>query len=129
MATPTVAGLKCLRRHVSLPLLQTKKHIPTNVRSYLRLHVCYYNARGILVTHPRATMCHYLSGSFLVDFVACAPFDHILKWLWRHSFEDTVSYNKMYVILKLNRIVQIYRIPDASSMFTRDITTSRKIGV
>ncbi|XP_018319642.1 uncharacterized protein LOC108733088 [Agrilus planipennis] len=41
---------------------------------YLRLHVCYYNDEGILVSHPLKTASHYLSHSFVTDFIGTAPF-------------------------------------------------------
>ncbi|GJQ80319.1 hypothetical protein Trydic_g12202 [Trypoxylus dichotomus] len=92
---------------------------------YLRLHVCYYNHHGVLVTHPKATAFHYLCGSFLIDFLGCLPTDYFLTFFWKNNFEDTAAYERMCAILRLNRIVQVYRIPDAFALFTRDIMQSK----
>ncbi|XP_022906614.1 uncharacterized protein [Onthophagus taurus] len=91
---------------------------------YLRLHVCFYNDKGVLVTHPRATAMHYLGGSFIVDLVACLPVDYFLTFFWKKNFASSAAYEKMCAILRLNRSLQIYRVPDAFSFVSKDIMKS-----
>ena len=37
---------------------------------YLKLHVCFSNNDGVLVTYPTATSKHYLKTNFIIDFLA-----------------------------------------------------------
>ena len=37
---------------------------------YLKLHTCFSNNDGVLVTYPTATSKHYLKTNFIIDFLA-----------------------------------------------------------
>ena len=37
---------------------------------YLKLHICFSDNDGVLVTHPTATAKHYLEANFIIDFLA-----------------------------------------------------------
>ncbi|GJQ80337.1 hypothetical protein Trydic_g12214 [Trypoxylus dichotomus] len=84
---------------------------------YIRLHVCYYNKLGILVTHPRMTAKNYLFSSFIIDLVAICPIDYIMYAVERKS---TTAFNKLQTFVRFNRVLQIYRLPDAFSIFSKD---------
>lgn len=76
---------------------------------YIRLHVCYYNEQGILISHPLSTAKHYLSHGFAVDLLGALPL-----YLIKHQPEinadgaNQISFfaNEISNILK---VIQLYR--------------------
>lgn len=69
---------------------------------YVRLHICYYNESGILISHPLKTAAHYLTHAFIIDVIAVFPFALTF-------FPDTPSSYKLYTFLHCTRIIQVYR--------------------
>lgn len=69
---------------------------------YVRLHICYYNESGILISHPLKTALHYITHAFIIDVIAAFPFAFIF-------YPDTPSTYKLYTFLHCTRIIQVYR--------------------
>lgn len=67
---------------------------------YVQMHVCFYNQNKILVTHPLKTCLHYLTHRFLLDLFACFRFEYLI----------VANTNWLFVLIKLNRVLQCYRI-------------------
>lgn len=66
---------------------------------YVRLHVCYYDDKGLLIKHPLETAIHYLKSGFLIDFIGVLPlrfFGHV---------NDHIS----YYLLNANKLLQMHR--------------------
>lgn len=91
----------------------------------MRLHVCYYNSMGILVTHPKCTALYYLTHSFMIDLIGALPMDEILRILWdidiTYKLSLTNTYYKGRTIVRFLKLLQIYRLPTAFSYFTLDM--------
>lgn len=69
---------------------------------YLRFHFCYYDDKGLLITHPLKTASHYLNHGFLVDLVGVFPI--------RFLFHPSNAYqNKLDTVLHYTRCLQLYR--------------------
>uniref|UniRef100_A0A7M5XLN7 Cyclic nucleotide-binding domain-containing protein n=1 Tax=Clytia hemisphaerica TaxID=252671 RepID=A0A7M5XLN7_9CNID len=64
---------------------------------YIKMHVCFYNSDGVLVTHPTTTAKNYFRRSFILDFIAVLPIDAFLL----------NSSNGVYALGKLNRILHL----------------------
>lgn len=69
---------------------------------YVRFHVCYYNDKGILITHPLKTACHYATHAFTVDVIAAFPI------LFLFSPNSTKAY-KLFTVMHWVKILQLYR--------------------
>lgn len=69
---------------------------------YIRLHVCYFDAKGLLIIHPLKTARNYLRSAFLVDFIAILPFGLMVS-------EYKYRNNYMYFVFHLNKLVPMYR--------------------
>lgn len=93
------------------------------VYSYIRLHVGYYNKKGILVTHPRYTAKYYLSHAFIIDFIGILPAQEML-YMFRVARKEVVSNTtKFYTaqsFLSYTKLIQLYRLPAAFAYFQRD---------
>lgn len=64
---------------------------------YIRLHVCYYNEEGLLVSHPLYTAWYYVTHGMLLDLLGCFPINLCVK-------------NKKWrLILQGNRMIQMER--------------------
>lgn len=66
---------------------------------YVKLHFCYYNQEGLLISHPYFTAKHYLQHNFVVDLLAALPWSTILF----------VHKPWKIIILNSNRLLQLYR--------------------
>lgn len=44
---------------------------------YLRMHVGFFNEKGLLVTHPLATATNYMKTSMFVDVIGVVPFEQL----------------------------------------------------
>lgn len=91
--------------------------------SYIRLHVGYYNKRGILVTHPKYTAIHYLSHAFFIDLLGVLPFPDILylfKTLHTKYNDSVTHFHMIKSYLSYTKLLQMYRLPDAFIYFQRD---------
>ena len=66
---------------------------------YVRLHVSYYDERGLLVYHPLKTAAYYMSHGFLIDFIAAFPVDLVVRP--RNLFG--------YVLVNGNKLLQMHR--------------------
>nr|XP_022919369.1 uncharacterized protein LOC111428182 [Onthophagus taurus] len=78
---------------------------------YLRHHVMYYNPYGIEVSHPYWTACHYWKHSFLLDILACFPFD--LTYFFINKGTTIIPF-----YYRMNRLVRLYRINGIVRYFT-----------
>lgn len=91
--------------------------------SYIRLHVGYYNKRGILVTHPKYTAVHYLSHAFIIDLLGFLPMQemlHLFKAVHKHVPDSVAQFYKIQSYLAYTKLLQMYRLPDAFAYFQRD---------
>ncbi|KAK9746467.1 Cyclic nucleotide-binding domain [Popillia japonica] len=93
---------------------------------YIRMHVCYYNKLGILVTHPRQTAKNYVCSSFVIDLLALLPTDYIILAVER---QNITAFNRLQCFVRFNRVLQVYRLPDAFSIFSRDPLKRRGVYV
>lgn len=67
---------------------------------YLRCHYCYYNDKGLLVSHPLKTALHYIKHAFLTDLIGVLPL----------RFCFSASQSKLNSILHFTRSIQLYRV-------------------
>lgn len=91
--------------------------------SYIRLHVGYYNRKGILVTHPKFTAIHYLSHAFIVDFISVLPIQemlHLFKAVNKNVSSSVTQFYRIQSYLAYVKLIQMYRLPDAFAYFQRD---------
>lgn len=76
---------------------------------YIRLHVCYYNDQGILVSHPLSTAKHYLAHGFAVDLLGALP----LYMIQQQSIVNTAGEIQISSfgreIARMNKVIQLYR--------------------
>ncbi|KAF5306384.1 hypothetical protein FQR65_LT18580, partial [Abscondita terminalis] len=96
-------------------------NILTLVDMYIRMHLCYYNKKGILVTHPRYTARYYLTTTFCIDFLTVLPIPFIYDLMVQKKLK--ASEMKVYdvqLLLSLHKLLQIYRIPGAFYYFEKD---------
>eukprot|EP00794_Sanderia_malayensis_P016547 gene16547-18222_t len=78
---------------------------------YVKLHVCFYNDEGILVSHSMKTAENYLRTNFLFDFLAVIPFNRVVR---DHS--SGITY-----FGKINRILHIIKVVQFFSFFQLEI--------
>lgn len=94
---------------------------------YIMMLVGFYGQRNQLVIHPCKTAAHYLKGTFLIDFVLCFPWEILLKLLFPNHNEghsargDSYSPHVLHCILRLNRVLQVYRLPRGFQFLKDDI--------
>ena len=69
------------------------------VDMYVRMHVCYYDPNGVLISHPLQTSKHYLSNGFFIDLWGALPLDSFVR----------LGFNKEYFLLLLNKLLQMHR--------------------
>lgn len=69
---------------------------------YLRFHYCYYNEKGLLVSHPLKTASHYLNHGFLIDVLGVLPLRFFLKPI-------SAFVNRLNTFLHYTRCLQLYR--------------------
>lgn len=94
------------------------------------MHVCYYNSKGILVTHPRYTTKNYLTRGFVGDMLGLIPTGSLLHLFLIWDYKDAGSVAKFYrskSFSNFNRLLQMYRLPDAFMYFQRDILKNRSV--
>ncbi|KAF2884190.1 hypothetical protein ILUMI_21972 [Ignelater luminosus] len=92
---------------------------------YIRMHVCYYNDKGILVTHPKYTARHYLSRAFIVDLCSLLPTPLFLKLvLSAKGKEQRSTLYRIESLFRMNKLVQVYRLLGIFSYFEGDILRS-----
>lgn len=97
---------------------------------YVRFHVGYYNKRGVLVTHPKYTALNYLSHAFMLDLLGVLPLGYLLSLFTAIDYDDPESveqYYRIFAILSLSKLFQMYRVPDAFAYFQRDIMKRQKV--
>lgn len=90
---------------------------------YIRLHVGYYNKKGILVTHPRYTAMHYLSHAFAIDFIGVLPVQealYLFKKVHKNVDSSVTNFYRVQSYLAYIKLVQLYRLPAAFAYFQRD---------
>lgn len=82
---------------------------------YVRLHYCYYNNSGLLISHPYLTAKQYLSHNFIVDLIGVFP--------WRVLIPNI----KPWQILIANsiRLVQMYRYTGFIAYKEMNVSTTK----
>lgn len=66
---------------------------------YVRLHVCYYDDKGILISHPLKTAVHYIKHGLLLDLLGAFPMEIVMPARLR----------KFSALLRWNRLLQLHR--------------------
>ncbi|XP_048514988.1 uncharacterized protein LOC105691064 [Athalia rosae] len=74
---------------------------------YVRMHVGYFNDKGLLITHPLATAIHYMKTSMILDVLGILPFEAMVP----HATGNTEVLFYSY----LTRIIQLHRFLGATS--------------
>ncbi|XP_055341339.1 uncharacterized protein LOC129590239 isoform X2 [Paramacrobiotus metropolitanus] len=87
---------------------------------YIKFHVQYFNETNILVTHPYMTARRYLRSSFWIDLLAAFPFELGLLMTGGGTLLRTDLLHAA-VYLRMNRILQVYRVPQAFAFYESDI--------
>ena len=67
---------------------------------YIRMHCCYYNDQGVLVSHPIHTAQHYFQTSFATDVYAFFPYDYFHVHQMFGRVYETQTYMVMMVITR-----------------------------
>lgn len=67
---------------------------------YVRLHVQYYDERGIQITHPLYTAYHYLTTSFFIDVLCVLPFDDLQLHRLFGTYRKQHILMLMYILIK-----------------------------
>lgn len=62
---------------------------------YVKLHLCFYNSKGIHVTHPLMTCFHYVTTSFYMSLLFIVPFCHSI-YLIITDYEFNVPYGTAF---------------------------------
>ncbi|GJQ78417.1 hypothetical protein Trydic_g22239 [Trypoxylus dichotomus] len=65
---------------------------------YLRLHIAFYNSKGLLIKHPLYTARYYLSNGFMIDCLAILPISLLIS-----------SQSLWFYIFASNRLLQLHR--------------------
>ncbi|KAK6629044.1 hypothetical protein RUM43_002861 [Polyplax serrata] len=78
---------------------------------YFRCHVCYFNNKNLLVSHPLWTCGHYMKGSLVLDFVFSFPFDRLMYRPIYDSMGEAYVTSHPIDLLRMLRVGQTYRIP------------------
>lgn len=94
------------------------------------MHVCYYNKKGILVTHPKYTALYYLKRGFFGDLLGLLPTGHMLYLFVAVHYDDPGSVSSFYTIqgfCNFNKLLQMYRLPDAFMYFQKDILKTKSV--
>lgn len=91
------------------------------------MHTCYYNEKGLLVSHPRFTTQNYLSKSFIIDFLSILPGPKLLGIIVGRKKSGTVSIEKVRNFLRLSKLLPLYRVSGAFFYFERDILKPKKV--
>lgn len=76
-----------------------------------------------MVTHPKFTAQYYITHAFALDVLAVLPIAYSLDLFTRMDYTDPESVNQYYgsfAILSFNKLLQMYRVPDAFAYFERD---------
>lgn len=67
---------------------------------YIRMHCCYYNNQGVLVSHPIHTAQHYFQTSFAIDIYASFPYDYFYIHQMFGRVYETQTYMIMIVVTR-----------------------------
>ncbi|KAI6654629.1 hypothetical protein LOD99_1024 [Oopsacas minuta] len=85
----------------------------------LKLHTAYFDKQQHMVTHPAHCAANYLKGNLVFDILANFPTEFFLPII---SIFGATSYMKILALLRMNRLIRIYKIPLAFGHFTKKIT-------
>lgn len=75
------------------------------------------------MTHPKFTAFHYLTHAFILDLLGTLPLAHMLSIFVKLNYKDPDSvahFYGTYAVLSLNKLLQMYRVPDAFKFFRKD---------
>jgi len=78
-------------------------------------HVAYLGHEQQVISSLGSIALHYLKGSFLLDLIACFPFDYIMIFMDPDivPFGENAFYNGKHSLIafsRLNRMLQCYRL-------------------
>ena len=84
-----------------------------------KLHTAYFDAQQHIVTHPAHCAANYFKGNFILDLLANFPTELFLPII---SLSGATSYLKILALLRMNRLVRIYKILLAFGYYAKKIT-------
>eukprot|EP00742_Colponemidia_sp_Colp-10_P004514 GILJ01004818.1.p1 GENE.GILJ01004818.1~~GILJ01004818.1.p1 ORF type:complete len:942 (-),score=125.81 GILJ01004818.1:71-2896(-) len=83
----------------------------------------YIDNAGVIVTEPKRIIQRYLTGWFLLDLIACIPFDVIINGsagsTGYHNFVRLARLPRLYRLIRLTRVMKMMRVVRESSWFAR----------
>lgn len=95
---------------------------------YVMMLVGYYEKDKQLVIHPCKTAAHYFKGLFICDIIFCFPWEMIV-WIVMPDHDEGHSYAShlknphiFHCVVRMIRILQVYRLPKAFGYLEADIT-------
>lgn len=90
---------------------------------YIRHHICYFDDKGIEVTHPLKTATHYWKHSFITDVLALIPLLQVVHFI-RGS---RVVRPHVRAMLGYNKMLQLYRIVQGLHYMTQGVDVKLKL--
>ena len=85
----------------------------------LKLHTAYFDRNQHLISHPAHCAMNYFKGNFIIDLLANFPTELALPVI---SLWGLSSYLKILALLRMNRLIRIYKIPLAFGHIAKKIT-------
>lgn len=90
---------------------------------FVNMFSCYYDDDGVLITNRKKVFLNYLKSWFILDLLACIPFDQVDNTESGQSNTKTIQLvrlsklPRLYRIIKIAKIFKIFRIGGAESQF------------
>ena len=94
----------------------------------MNLLSCYYNEEGILITKWKDIFINYLKGWFIIDFIACVPFDAIGNLALSDENSGLTAKNiqiiritripRLYRLIKITKIIKVFRFLSTDNVFS-----------
>lgn len=89
----------------------------------------YYDDDMDIIDHRGKICVSYLSGWFLIDFMAIVPFELILKSMQFNSLVRVSRFGRLYKIVKITRLVRILKIMKEKNKLLRYLNEFLKLGL
>ncbi|XP_046424762.1 uncharacterized protein LOC124182029 [Neodiprion fabricii] len=86
---------------------------------YVRMHVGYFNEKGLLVTHPLSTASQYMTTSMFVDLLGLLPFEQLI-------LRKMISSKDLFFFY-LTRVLQLHRVIGAVNYLQESDSWSKVI--
>ena len=106
-------------RFIALVVVNYMLDVVFLVDMVFKFHTGYFDKQQHMVTHPAHCAANYLKGNFVLDILANFPTEFFLPVI---SIFGATSYMKILALLRMNRLIRIYKIPLAFGHFAKKIT-------